>query len=207
MREQIAGDELYPGDPEALIATGFLRAGPWEHTAMSVEAVTRQMFLDDVTNALALRFSGLHRVRTVSRSQVRSDSNSRLLPAAGRFRNDRATRPPLPFLLSENTADLPGGRARVQAIVKTTEERLRSFGDVKQLAGEQYERMKLFQKHLQLYKESLDRYEPKAFVVSSGPLDGFTDGGPALQYPKRESYKETPVHICPVETCSLLARR
>ena len=42
IREQVAGDELYPGDPEAQIATGFLRAGPWEHTAMSVEAVTRQ---------------------------------------------------------------------------------------------------------------------------------------------------------------------
>ena len=33
IREQIAGDELYPDDPEAIIATGFLRAGPWEHTA------------------------------------------------------------------------------------------------------------------------------------------------------------------------------
>jgi hypothetical protein len=57
--------------------------------------------------------------------------------------------------------------------------------------------MKLVQKHLQLYKESLDRYEPKAFAVSSGPVDGYTDGGPALRYPKRENYKETPVHILP----------
>ena len=26
IREQIAGDEIFPGDPEAWIATGFLRA-------------------------------------------------------------------------------------------------------------------------------------------------------------------------------------
>src|SRR5262245_9460622 len=48
--EQIAGDEWKPGDPESLIATGFLRMGPWEHTAMSVATVTRQLFLDDVTH-------------------------------------------------------------------------------------------------------------------------------------------------------------
>ena len=198
VREQIAGDELYPGDPEALIATGFLRAGPWEHTAMSVEAVTRQMFLDDVTNAVGVTFLGITtgcaRCHDHKFDPIPTRDYYRLQAV---FATTEFARPPLPFLLLENTADLPGGRARVQTIVKTTEERLRSFGDVKQLAGEQYERMKLFQKHLQLYKESLDRYEPKAFVVSSGPLDGFTDGGPALRYPKRESYKETPVHILP----------
>ena len=41
IREQVAGDELYPRNPESHIAVGFLRTGPWEHTAMSVAAVTR----------------------------------------------------------------------------------------------------------------------------------------------------------------------
>ena len=36
VREQIAGDEINPKDSELLIATGFLRMGPWEHTGMSV---------------------------------------------------------------------------------------------------------------------------------------------------------------------------
>ena len=31
VREQIAGDALRPDDPEALIATGFLAAGPWDY--------------------------------------------------------------------------------------------------------------------------------------------------------------------------------
>ncbi len=56
VREQIAGDEINPDDPEMLIATGFLRMGPWEHTAMSVAAETRQFFLDDVTNSVGETF-------------------------------------------------------------------------------------------------------------------------------------------------------
>lgn len=59
VREQIAGDELNPDNPEMLIATGFLRMGPWEHTAMSVAAETRQLFLDDVTNSVGETFLSL----------------------------------------------------------------------------------------------------------------------------------------------------
>ena len=56
VREQIAGDELDPGDPEKLIATGFLRMGPWEQTGMSVFKETRQMWLDDVTDSVGQTF-------------------------------------------------------------------------------------------------------------------------------------------------------
>jgi hypothetical protein len=54
--EQIAGDELAPADPEAVIATGFLRMGPWELTGMEVAQVARQRFLDDVTNSVGETF-------------------------------------------------------------------------------------------------------------------------------------------------------
>ncbi len=57
--EQIAGDELDPNNAGNLIATGFLRMGPWEHTSMSVEAVTRQEWLDDVTHSTVTAFLGL----------------------------------------------------------------------------------------------------------------------------------------------------
>jgi hypothetical protein len=56
VREQVAGDELDEDDPEALIATGFLRMGPWEQTGMSVAKVTRQQFLDDVTDLVGQAF-------------------------------------------------------------------------------------------------------------------------------------------------------
>jgi len=56
IKEQIAGDEIDPNDPEMLIAVGYLRMGPWEHTGMSVAAETRQLFLDDVTNSVGETF-------------------------------------------------------------------------------------------------------------------------------------------------------
>lgn len=58
VREQIAGDEIDPNDPENLIATGFLRMGPWEQTGMSVFRITRQQWLDDVTDSVGQTFLG-----------------------------------------------------------------------------------------------------------------------------------------------------
>lgn len=55
-REQIAGDELDPKNPGAVVATGFLRMGPWELTGMEVAKVARQRFLDDVTNSVGETF-------------------------------------------------------------------------------------------------------------------------------------------------------
>jgi hypothetical protein len=56
VREQIAGDELDPKNPELIVATGFLRMGPWELTGMEVPKVARQRFLDDVTNSVGESF-------------------------------------------------------------------------------------------------------------------------------------------------------
>lgn len=58
VKEQIAGDETMPDDPEGIIAVGFLRMGPWELTMMEVERVARQRFLDDVTNSVGETFLG-----------------------------------------------------------------------------------------------------------------------------------------------------
>jgi mono/diheme cytochrome c family protein len=58
VREQVAGDEIDSKDPEKLIATGFLRMGPWEQTGMSVFRVTRQQWLDDVTDSVGQTFLG-----------------------------------------------------------------------------------------------------------------------------------------------------
>ena len=79
VREQIAGDEmaeerlqgengrrshnsnLQPSSftlqsSELIVATGFLRMGPWELTGMEVPKVARQRFLDDVTNSVGETF-------------------------------------------------------------------------------------------------------------------------------------------------------
>ncbi len=56
VREQLAGDEIDETDPELLVATGFLRMGPWELTGMEVARVARQRFLDDVTDTVGQVF-------------------------------------------------------------------------------------------------------------------------------------------------------
>ena len=56
--EQIAGDEIDEADSEKLVATGFLRMGPWEQTGMSVFRITRQQWLDDVTDSVGQAFLG-----------------------------------------------------------------------------------------------------------------------------------------------------
>jgi len=58
VREQIAGDEIDSTDSEKLVATGFLRMGPWEQTGMSVFRITRQQWLDDVTDSVGQAFLG-----------------------------------------------------------------------------------------------------------------------------------------------------
>jgi mono/diheme cytochrome c family protein len=58
IREQIAGDEIDPSNPEMLIAVGYLRGGPWELTGMEVPKVARQRFLDDVTDSVGQVFLG-----------------------------------------------------------------------------------------------------------------------------------------------------
>jgi len=54
--EQLAGDEMDASKPENLVATGFLRMGPWEQTGMSVFKETRQLWLDDVTDSVGQAF-------------------------------------------------------------------------------------------------------------------------------------------------------
>ncbi len=60
VREQIAGDELYPGDAEALIATGFHRAGPIHLVAGNQdEEMNRQEVLTEMAGGIASVYLGL----------------------------------------------------------------------------------------------------------------------------------------------------
>jgi hypothetical protein len=58
IRQQLAGDELEPGNPEALLATGFNRLWPDEYNAANLEQ-RRQEILDDQTETTALAFLGM----------------------------------------------------------------------------------------------------------------------------------------------------
>jgi hypothetical protein len=58
LREQIAGDELYPDDPQALVATGFNRHFPDEYNAVNLEQ-RRQEILNDITDTTTQVVLGL----------------------------------------------------------------------------------------------------------------------------------------------------
>jgi hypothetical protein len=58
VQEQIAGDEMWPGDPEARVATGFQRAYPDESNARNLWQ-RRQEILDDITDTTGAVFMGL----------------------------------------------------------------------------------------------------------------------------------------------------
>jgi len=56
--EQIAGDELAPGDPDALIATGFLRHGIYEYNQRDARTQWKDM-LNDITDTVGDTFLGV----------------------------------------------------------------------------------------------------------------------------------------------------
>jgi hypothetical protein len=60
IQEQVAGDELFPGNHEALIATGFHRAGPIHLVSGNLDQeMERQEVLNEMTNGLSAAFLGL----------------------------------------------------------------------------------------------------------------------------------------------------
>jgi hypothetical protein len=58
VQEQLAGDVLWPDDPDAWIATGFMRLGAWDGMSKEPEK-QRQDFLNDATDATGAVFLGM----------------------------------------------------------------------------------------------------------------------------------------------------
>jgi len=66
IREQIAGDALYPDDPQATVALGFLAAGPWDfvgHVELREgtvdKAITRNLDRDDMVSTVMATVNSL----------------------------------------------------------------------------------------------------------------------------------------------------
>src|ERR1051325_7022464 len=192
---------LSPADAtELFIATGMLRMGPWEHTAMSVAAVTRQLFLDDVTHNVSASFLGLtvgcarchdHKFDPIpTRDYYRLQS----VYAPAQFETRQAD-----FLPSENTGGFEAEIARVQAALKSFEGRHREIRRKHEQAVKAFVKEKGFvslkdmplkerpprelgltptdqsiektlDKRIEYCQRELQRYQPKAFSVSSGGL-------------------------------------
>jgi hypothetical protein len=104
IKEQIAGDELKPDDAESLIATGFLRMGPWELTGMEVAKIARQRFLDDVTNSVGESFLA-HSLQCARCHDHKFDPipTHDYYSMQACFATTQLAEPPAPFLKEENT--------------------------------------------------------------------------------------------------------
>ena len=131
VREQIAGDELAPENPEMLVATGFLRMGPWELTGMEVAKVARQRFLDDVTNAVGETFLA-HSLQCARCHDHKFDPvpTRDFYSIQAVFATTQLSERPAPFLPGENTAgfaekkDLEARSAEHLATLATLDEKM-----------------------------------------------------------------------------------
>ncbi len=66
VKEQIAGDVFWPNDPAAVVATGFLAAGPWDESGLRDinenaldRQVARALDRDDIVTTVMTSFAGL----------------------------------------------------------------------------------------------------------------------------------------------------
>ena len=129
--EQIAGDEMEPNNPEKLIATGFLRMGPWELTGMEVAKVARQRFLDDVTNSVGETFLA-HSLQCARCHDHKFDPvpTHDYYSIQACFATTQLTEREAPFLKSENTSGfeekkyLEARRAEHLAVLKALDDKL-----------------------------------------------------------------------------------
>jgi mono/diheme cytochrome c family protein len=197
--EQLAGDELDPSDPEMLIAAGYLRMGPWEHTAMSVAVETRQQFLDDVTHSVGVTFLG-QGLRCAKCHDHKFDP----LPTRDYYRLQAVFAPvqfhdrPVAFLPVEDVSSLARSRPRSARLLQEADDFLaglkqkheaaqavwlkeHNFKDISEVAGDkrpprhlglsklEMSLEKVYQKRVDYYKLEMRRYEPQALSVFDGP--------------------------------------
>lgn len=165
--EQIAGDEMDPHDPEKIIATGFLRMGAWEHTGMSVKEVTRQLFLDDVTEGVGKTFLaqplGCAKCHDHKFDPIPTKDYYRIQAVfAGTQFADRK----VPFMDSENINGKKFNNELAQEKLKEIQEELK-----KKDGDKDYESFKtIVGKQSNYFNRELRRFEPFAFSVYNGEI-------------------------------------
>jgi hypothetical protein len=188
--EQIAGDELDETNPEYLIAVGYLRMGPWEHTGMSVAALTRQQYLDDVTNAIGETFLG-----QVLRCAKCHDHKFDPVPTRDYYRIMAALAPvqlaerEVPFLEAENTNGLEDLEARYQKLLKAAEAEQAAIRRKNQLAEVEWLKEQGVETSLEKLAETLKKLPKDKHPPRFAGLD-YTDLGVQKVLAKRIEYFE-----------------
>lgn len=201
--EQLAGDELDPSDPEMLIAVGYLRMGPWEHTSMSVAVETRQQFLDDVTHGVGVTFLG-QGLRCAKCHDHKFDP----VPTRDYYRLQAVFAPTqfldrdVPWLPAEDVSSLATSRPRTERLLRDAQDYLEGLKQKRDAAVAQWltehghksldevpgdqrpprhlgltdlemSLEKVYQKRVNYFQLEMRRFEPQALSVYDGPLTLF----------------------------------
>lgn len=187
VREQIAGDELTPRTSENLVAVGFLRMGPWEHTGMSVARVTRQFFLDDVTNSVGQVFLG-HVLRCARCHDHKFDPvpTRDYYSIQAVFAETRFAEVDAAFLAEENTGGFESHRKYHRQRTEANNRMLASLPG-QRVTPDDFGRHRLGRKWKLLFNWSADRYRPIAFSVYNGPGNVGRRVASRLRKPSRQA--------------------
>ncbi len=194
IKEHLAGDELDPQDPEMLIAVSFLRMGPWEHTGMSVAAVTRQQFLDDITHSTGVTFLG-QALRCASCHDHKFDP----VPTKDYYRLQAAFAPvqfaerEVPFQAYENTSGFNEGRVVVQQRLKSAKDALQTLQRKSDDAIAAYLKERGVAKLTDLPES--DRPKKQRFGLSKHELSVFRITQKRIDYFERELLRYQPLAL------------
>ncbi|MEM1224798.1 MAG: PSD1 and planctomycete cytochrome C domain-containing protein [Planctomycetota bacterium] len=202
VRQQIAGDEMDPTDPENVIATGFLRMGPWEQTSMSVFQVTRQQWLDDVTDSVGQTFLA-HPLQCAKCHDHKFDPipTRDYYGMMAVFSTTQFAEPAVPFLDEENRTGFAESQKWTQAKIDAYQQQKRELnrrvaaarkaekGDVQVgdngLSPGDEASLGRMQKNIKRHQWELDKTKPIALAVYTGKTVQRTNVQSRLLLPER----------------------
>ena len=168
IREQISGDEIDSNSTENKIAVGFLRMGPWEQTGMAVARVTRQFFLDDVTDSVGQVFLG-HALQCARCHDHKFDPipTRDYYSMQAVFANTQSAEVNAAFQPGENK---DGFEIHKKYHQLRNDENKRMLGGLpkERVTPNDFGRERLGRKWSALFSWGLDRYRPIAFTVYNG---------------------------------------
>lgn len=142
--EQIAGDEIWEmqpvkkRNPELLIASSFLRMGPWDPAMVKIPEA-RQIYLDDVVNAVGQTF-----LSTTMRCFKCHDHKFDPLPTRDYYRmyavfaGTQLAERPAPFLQNENLSGFKEGRSMTQKLLNFATAEHESLYDKQESAAREW---------------------------------------------------------------------
>lgn len=190
VKEQIAGDEIDDTEADNVIATGFLRLPTWEHTAMSVPEVTRQLFLDDVVSSVGETFLGqplgCAKCHDHKFDPIPTKDYYRIQAV---FADTQFTERKVPFQPYENLGEKTLNLDLIEEKMQLLADGKKNYKQKGDLAGP------TVNKQWKYFSREKLRYQPLAFAVYNGPFRLYDSNKADQRVPKKIANKLASVSI------------